>query len=143
MKLYLASGLENRNRVQKWRDALTDFGHTITYDWTAHGRVQGPQLSDVAWNELHIGVQEADVVIVLLPGGMGTHTELGAALAWGKVVIVCAPDAGCFDQHSERATMAYNHPRISAKLVAPTPHEVLHLLTGLERRIRLRMAEPP
>ncbi|MHB1681500.1 MAG: group-specific protein [Bacilli bacterium] len=143
MKLYLASGLENRSHVQEWRDALTAVGHVITYDWTAHGRVQGPALTDIAWKEIHVGVQEADAVIVLLPGGMGTHTELGAALAWGKVVIVCAPDEGYFDQHSDRATMAYNHPWISAKLVAPTPHEVLHLLTGVERRIRLRMAALP
>ncbi len=143
MQLYLASGLENRARVQEWRDALTAAGHTITYDWTAHGRVQGPQITDIAWKELHVGVQESDAVIVLLPGGTGTHTELGAALAWGKVVILCAPDAGYFDPYSERATMAYNHPWISAKLVAPTPDAVLQLLTGVERRVRLRMAAPP
>jgi hypothetical protein len=36
--------------------------------------------------------QNSDVLIVLLPGGFGTHVEIGAALALGKCVILHSPD---------------------------------------------------
>ena len=36
-------------------------------------------------------VKAADFVVVLLPGGRGTHTELGAALALDKPVFLVAP----------------------------------------------------
>lgn len=32
------------------------------------------------------GIFDSDVVIILLPGGRGTHIELGMALAWGKKI---------------------------------------------------------
>ena len=37
-------------------------------------------------------IRNADVLIVLLPGGLGTHVEIGAALALGKPVILHAPN---------------------------------------------------
>ena len=37
-------------------------------------------------------MRRADVLIVLLPGGYGTHVEIGAALALSKPVILHAPD---------------------------------------------------
>ena len=61
-------------------------GHKITYDWTL-------TLNDEEKNGLSIddmktlcdkemnGVNAADSVIVLFPGGKGTHVELGMALA--------------------------------------------------------------
>lgn len=40
---------------------------------------------------------EADVLIVLLPGGYGTHVEIGAALALEKRVILHAPNRKTLD----------------------------------------------
>ena len=54
------------------------------------------QYSEIALKELK-GVEEADVLIVLLPGGYGTHVEIGAALARGKPVILHAPDRKTLD----------------------------------------------
>ncbi len=83
MKIYIASKLENYRQVQAVRDALISAGHSITYDWTLHGSVQGQgveRLKEVAENERR-GVVSADAVVVLLPGGRGTHVELGMACA--------------------------------------------------------------
>lgn len=58
-------------------------GHVQSYDWTAHGDVRkegGARLSAVSENEL-AAVAESRLVLILLPGGRGTHAELGAALA--------------------------------------------------------------
>ena len=45
--------------------------------------------ADTALAEI-AAVREADVLVVLLPGGYGTHVEIGAALALGKPVILHA-----------------------------------------------------
>jgi hypothetical protein len=60
------------------RDALKNRGHEISYDWTLHGSVKSvskERLREVASLELD-GISEADFVVVLLPGGNGTHSLL-------------------------------------------------------------------
>ena len=84
MTYYIASGLENAGRVALAAEALAQ--HTRTYDWTAHGdiRREGPErMRQVSSTELH-AVITAELVLVLLPGGKGTHTDLGAALSSGQ-----------------------------------------------------------
>lgn len=108
MKIYIASKLENYLQVQALRDALIAAGHTITYDWTLHGSVQGQgeaRLREVAAAERN-GVLQAELVIVLLPGGHGTHTELGMANALGKPVIIFSAFKEPFDEY-EGATCAF------------------------------------
>lgn len=81
-KFYIASALENADKVRDLKAALEHAGWHHTYDWTVHGSVQGEsadRLAEVAMAET-IGVLEADVVIALLPGGRGTHTEFGMSL---------------------------------------------------------------
>ena len=89
-------------------DTLED---TITYDWTAHGSVWkdgADRIRKVAQAEMQ-GVLDADYVVVLLPGGRGTHTELGMALADGKPVILYGTD----DDFSGPKTCAfYHHPLV-------------------------------
>jgi hypothetical protein len=88
LKFYIATRLERTGDHKALARELVQAGHAITYDWTVHGSVQGPQrIREVAQAEL-AGIKAADVVIVLLPGGRGTHAELGMALALGKPVII-------------------------------------------------------
>lgn len=90
MKLYLASGLSNRATVAQVARDLRELGHTITYDWTEHGSVQDAsdeEKAAVAMAELG-GVLEAEMVVAILPGGRGTHVEIGAALGAGIPVVV-------------------------------------------------------
>ncbi len=86
-KYYIASGLENFEKVRELKAVLDGAGWEHTYDWTVHGSVcdstppeqRLARLNEVAALEAE-GVMCADVIIVLLPGGRGTHSELGMAI---------------------------------------------------------------
>lgn len=91
-RIYVASSLDDIDRARTLADALVGRGFELTYRWMDHGPVakDGPaRMAEVAANEL-LGVAAADAVIVLLPGGRGTHVELGAALALDKTIFLCA-----------------------------------------------------
>lgn len=115
MKFYIASKLENAATVSYLAAVLKEkFGWEHTYDWTVHGSVQGEgeaRLTEVAEYELN-GVRKADIVIVLLPGGRGTHVELGAALALGKRVYIWAETNEYF-LHDERTCVFYWNNRVT------------------------------
>lgn len=112
MKVYIATALERIADHNALRDALAAQGITLTYDWTAHGSVwrEGPdRIREVAVAEIQ-GVLDADMVIVLLPGGRGTHTELGAAIAAGKTVLLVTLDPE--DLEGPRTCAFYHHPQV-------------------------------
>lgn len=90
-KLYVASGRENADTVFWFAKKLQTMGFEWTYDWTERVMSGGPaspdELARIGLDELD-AVCRADFVLVILPGGAGTHTELGAALALGKRVVL-------------------------------------------------------
>lgn len=105
IKVYIASSLANYLRVQVLRDRLALFNIEVTHDWTEHSPWVGaekPLRGESARNQedklreaAHLdrrGVLDADVVIGLLPGGVGSHTELGMALGRNIPVILYAED---------------------------------------------------
>jgi nucleoside 2-deoxyribosyltransferase len=112
-RVYIATGLERAADHALVKNALARRNIGLTYDWTVHGSVaaQGVErLREVALLEMG-GVLEADLVIVLLPGGKGTHAELGMALASGKKVLIHAQDPWVLD--ATPATCAfYHHPSV-------------------------------
>ncbi len=98
MKFYIATSLARAKDHNIVRDALVEQGHTLTYDWTTHGSVKcttTENLKRVSQNELN-GIKGADILIVLIPGGHGTHVELGAALASNKKIILLSQDKKYF-----------------------------------------------
>lgn len=113
MKFYIASKLENHAAVEGLRDLLKELGHEVTYDWTVHGPVYRSGLErvrEVAIDEAQ-GVLSADFVVVLWPGGRGTHVEMGMAIAAGKPVIFVSDD----ERHHEATTETcafYHHPQV-------------------------------
>lgn len=120
VEFYLASSLENAEEVQQLRDLLVAQGHRVTYDWTTHGSVQHQGLDAcrlVAYHETN-GVMEAKVVIAILPGGSGTHAELGMAIVsyeYGDKdqIILVAPKERYY-WTPERGTCAfYHHPAVT------------------------------
>lgn len=137
MKVYIATALERADEARAFAGAVAALGHTLTYSWWEHGSVQadGPaRIAQVAMDELE-GVRVADLVVVLLPGGRGTHTELGAALAFTdadrggfgsstKRVILVGPLADA----SGRECAFYRHPRVGFRF--DTVPEVLAFLAG-------------
>lgn len=81
--VYVASTLDNAGEARMVAEALEQDGWVITYPWWTHGSVQAEgdeRIREVAELEL-AGVLMADLVVLVLPGGRGTHVEIGAALA--------------------------------------------------------------
>lgn len=96
LRFYVASALENAAIVREYRRLIRERGGVITCDWTAHGSVQADgseRIAEVAAAEVR-GVISADRVIVVLPGGRGTHTELGIAIGRGIPVAIVGPLVG-------------------------------------------------
>ncbi len=90
-RFYLATRKDRSAEANEIEERLKQHGWERTFAWTGDDP-EGPEaFPKIAMAELG-GVQEADVLIVLLPGGFGTHVEIGAALALGKPVILQAPD---------------------------------------------------
>lgn len=113
MKYYIATKLENHEEHNRVRDMLSELGHEITYDWTFHGSVWRDGLErcrKVAILETQ-GVVSADVVIVLWPGGRGTHAELGIAIGANIPVVFVSsnPDHHCA---TPETCAFYHHPLV-------------------------------
>ncbi len=111
MKFYIATSLSRMKAHQTVRDSLKQEGHEISYDWTVHGNVKSTskeRLQEVAILELK-GILAADFVVVLLPGGVGTHVELGFALGNQKKVFLHAEDPQFFELGPQTCAF-YHHP---------------------------------
>lgn len=90
MKFYIATSLLNAEAHNQLRDILVKGGHEITYDWTAHGSLQGQGTRVFRQKVLAEieGVRSCDVLVTILPGGKGTHVELGIAIGSHKPIII-------------------------------------------------------
>lgn len=115
MRVYVASGLENRLRAAAVMEFIRERGHEITYDWTSHGdvRAQGEaRMREVSQREAQ-AVADAELVLALLPGGKGTHIELGAALATShnKRIFVWSETGREFGGGSDTCVF-YHHPAV-------------------------------
>lgn len=93
MKYYIATKLENHKEHNRIRDLLNARGHEITYDWTHHGAVYTngiKAIDEIAELETQ-GVLDADFVVVLWPGGRGTHVEMGISIG-AKIPVIFISD---------------------------------------------------
>src|SRR6266853_2024786 len=88
-RFYLSTRKDRSAQAAGLLRALKAKGWERTLDWTDQNDVGPDGYADAALAEI-AAVQEADVLIVLLPGVYGTHVEIGAALALGKPVILHA-----------------------------------------------------
>jgi len=119
-KFYIATYLERHADHNLVRDALVAAGHEITYDWTSHGSIKEEgeeRLIEVAEAELH-GVTEADFVVVLLPGGRGTHAEIGAATGLSIPTYIHSTKPELFT--TTDATCAFYWPRCVKRSLNPS-----------------------
>lgn len=109
--IYIASTLDNADIVSKLGRQLEINGYPITYKWYAHGYITNKS-DRIRISQLELnGVLESTIVIVLLPGGRGTHIEIGAALMSNKKVLLHSLD-GKYIGHNNRHCAFYSHPRI-------------------------------
>ena len=121
MNFYVASGLINRERVAQVVEWLKARGGTPAYDWTRHGdvRSQGEErMQAVSQNEVN-AVCESDLVLALLPGGKGTHIELGIALATrANKRILLWSETGAEFGGGQDTCVFYHHPALT-RIVCP------------------------
>lgn len=114
MKFYIASGLPNAERVSLAANVLKQSGYEHLYDWTAHRDVRScgqKRMREVSLNETRAAA-DCDLLLVLLPGGAGTHTELGIALAGGKKRILLWSETGEEFDDSGKTCVFYFHPAV-------------------------------
>jgi len=122
MKYYIMTSLSRRDEHNYVREQLNALGHEITCDWTVPlARFEDPyksRMDDDLLTALSIreveGVRDADFCVALLPGGRGTHTEFGMALAWDKPLIV--HDAEDLLAPGRNRTSFYVHPGVQVWL---------------------------
>lgn len=113
-RFYIATRLERAADHREVSGRLAACGWVCSYDWTTHGSVQREgeaRIAEVARAEEE-GVRSADVVIVLLPGGRGTHAELGMAVALRKPIFVLADPVDGFFAQDERTCAFYHSPTV-------------------------------
>jgi hypothetical protein len=92
MKFYVTSGFQNKEQVRNVAADLKKVGWHHTYDWTQNKRANTLEdLQQIGILEKE-AVAEADVVLVLLPGGKETHIELGLAIAGNKKIFIYSQD---------------------------------------------------
>ncbi|MDC2863419.1 MULTISPECIES: nucleoside 2-deoxyribosyltransferase [unclassified Bacillus (in: firmicutes)] len=88
MKFYIASTFTNKHIVHLVADKLKQAGWIHTYDWTKNEKATNRlELQSIGQAEKQ-AVRDADVFLLLLDGGKGSHTEFGMALAWEKKIFV-------------------------------------------------------
>jgi hypothetical protein len=89
-KYYISTGYNNKEKAKQLARIIEIAGGEITFEWwkDEHNILEDTnELASIGEEELR-GVRGADVVIVMMPGYLGTHTELGAALALGKKILL-------------------------------------------------------
>lgn len=74
------------------------------------------------------GIIEADVVIILLPAGRGTHIELGMALALNKKIFLCSATKDEFS--IENTVNFYQLPNI-VRLVGTSSENINQIIKGV------------
>ncbi len=115
MKFYVASGVQNAEKVNRAAGALESNGHVRTYDWTKHGDVsrESPERKRAVAAAETQAVADADLVVLLLPGRFGTHAELGVAVATraGKRILLWSETDAPF-QGSQGFCVFYHHPAV-------------------------------
>jgi nucleoside 2-deoxyribosyltransferase len=110
MKFYLAGKYDDRAHLHEYIKELEVFGYTVTHDWT----IVDPTIEDAeARAEKDIdGVAAADWVICVMTDPKypyrGTCTELGAAIALKKNIIIVNPDP----KADHATSVFYRHHRV-------------------------------
>jgi len=127
-QFYLSTRKDRLDEAVPLLDALKANGWKQTFAWSDQDAHNPAGYAEIALAEL-AGVREADVVIVLLPGGFGTHVEIGAALALGKRIILHAPDRRTLE--TPYACVFHYHPLVT--LLVSEHVEINNVLASLPK----------
>lgn len=91
MKFYIGSGMKNCKLVNYYAKRLKEKGWEQTYNWVTAISEERTKRDLIKYANLEVqAIEDADMVIIILPGGRGTHVELGMSLALNKKIVLCA-----------------------------------------------------
>lgn len=128
MKFYIASSFANIEKVRYVSGQLKDLGHIHTYDWTVNERTSSfKELAAIGQLEKE-AVLEADILIVLLPAGKGSHIEMGIAVGQGKKIYLHSETDSVND--FETTSTFYHLPEVS--IVIGTADELIKETANLD-----------
>jgi hypothetical protein len=100
MNFYVASSFQNKVVVRTVSQQLKQLGWHHTYDWTQNERANSHEdLRKIGTLEKQ-AIANSEVVVVLLPGGKGSHIELGLAIAWQKRTFLYSPNKEAVDMQT-------------------------------------------
>lgn len=114
MTVYVATKLAN---VEKARECVRLFKEAkinISYEWMTHGSLHEAspeQRAEFAKKEVE-GARTCDILVAILPGGRGTHCEIGVALGLKKPVILVVEDEGFIEGAEGYFCLFYYHPLV-------------------------------
>lgn len=114
-KFYVASSFKNIEAVRYVSNHLENKGYLHTYDWTKNRKIEEGKttslkvLMEIGQQEIK-AVGESDFVVILLPGGKGTHIELGIALGQKKKVFLYSKDGSI--NNIEKTSTFYHLPEV-------------------------------
>ncbi len=91
MNFYIASSFYNSEMVRNLSKALELEGHKQSYDWTQNNRAYTMELLASIGKQEKDAVSTSDFFVLILPGGKGSHTEFGIALALNKRIYIYSP----------------------------------------------------
>jgi hypothetical protein len=110
MMVYVAGSCRRRDIIDPVFDAVRGAGHVITFDWrdsVTPEALFGPDHESMALDEMAAalnrplargkfaldrdGIEQADVLVLVLPSGRSAAVEFGVAVGRGKPAIVYAP----------------------------------------------------
>ena len=102
MKVFVSSSRANRELARRVIDTFVEKGWEITFNWT-DDTVQREEYSEaqmraLSYNLMH-GIDTCERYVLLLPGGINSHVELGIALALRKPVWIF--NAGTFSMRED------------------------------------------
>lgn len=110
MNFYVASSFQNKEVVRKVSFQLKKIGWHHTYDWTQNERANSLEdLQKIGMLEKQ-AIADSNVVVVLLPGGKGSHIELGLAIAGHKKIFLFSPNLEALNM--ETTSTFYHLPEV-------------------------------
>jgi nucleoside 2-deoxyribosyltransferase len=126
-RFYLSTRKYDSARANAVSEALKARGWERTFEWKPEDGEGADRHGRIAVEELE-GVRAADVLVALFPGGFGTHVEIGAALALGKLVVIHSPDQKTLD--TPYRCIFHYHPKV--KLLVSEVLDVEKILSCME-----------
>jgi hypothetical protein len=130
-RYYLSTRKDRGDEAAFLIKALMAAGWERTYTWSDLGDAVPEVFAEAAAAELG-GVRDADVLVVLLPGGFGTHVEIGAALALDKPVILYSPDRKTLE--TPYPCIFHYHPGVT--LIISQELQIPTVLNAMESRLK-------